>query len=352
MKKVALSLLFVFYFSSIQSQIELIADEGTNAYAKINSVFAPGYDILEVPDCAHPDFGKHIEQVFDEELDQQVFKFHLHKENDNDACQSIEYQRNEIKTNFNSPDELLGIEKETVTYSWKMKLDVNFLASSNFTHLHQLEAQGGLEDKTPLFTITAINQGSEKIQLRYADAKNQSVLIEKELASFKGKWLQFTETITYGEIGAYELTIQTLDEDVLLNYKDEAIRAWRTDADFIRPKWGIYRSLKNIEDLQNEVVLFADFKIAESDNLSLFRQSIDKGDISIYPNPTSTKANIKGDLTVYDEIVLCNSFGKELKMSNTLMSKSVDVSKLNNGIYFVVFKKDNKISAVKKLLKF
>jgi hypothetical protein len=36
---------------------------------------------------------------------------------------------------------------------------------------------------------------------------------------------------------------------------------WKDEADFLRPKWGIYRSLKNKNVLRDEVVDFADLKI-------------------------------------------------------------------------------------------
>jgi hypothetical protein len=38
----------------------------------------------------------------------------------------------------------------------------------------------------------------------------------------------------------------------------------RPDNDFIRPKWGIYRSLKKAQDLRDEAVRFNDFSIQES----------------------------------------------------------------------------------------
>lgn len=43
----------------------------------------------------------------------------------------------------------------------------------------------------------------------------------------------------------------------------------RPDNDFIRPKWGIYRSLLNAQDLRDEVVLFSSFSIREDTVSSL-----------------------------------------------------------------------------------
>ena len=41
-----------------------------------------------------------------------------------------------------SPENLLGRENETVTYSWKFKLPEGFQSSPKFTHLHQLKSVG------------------------------------------------------------------------------------------------------------------------------------------------------------------------------------------------------------------
>ena len=51
------------------------ADGPGDTYELISSVLAPGSNPIEVPDCGHGDFGRHIEEVFDEELNTDVFRF-------------------------------------------------------------------------------------------------------------------------------------------------------------------------------------------------------------------------------------------------------------------------------------
>ncbi len=100
----------------------------------------------------------------------------------------------------------------------------------------------------------------------YAETTSQSELTFVELAPFKGSWVEATETITYGENGRYQLSIQRVaDEASLLFYENNDIRMWKTGAEFMRPKWGIYRSLNNSQQLQDEEVRFADFSIQEVD---------------------------------------------------------------------------------------
>jgi len=76
-----------------------------------------------------------------------------------------------------------------------------------------------------------------------------------------------TEIVTYGDWGqgAYSVDISDCTSgNSLLSYSDNATRMWKTDASFIRPKWGIYRSLENAEDLRDEIVCYADFCIEET----------------------------------------------------------------------------------------
>jgi len=353
MKKVILCLLVTCSFFTLKAQTLLYADGRSDTYELINTVLAPGYDILAVPDCSHSDFGKHIDQVYDETLKQYVFQFHAHSEKDNDGCVDSTQQRNQIHVGKQSPPALLGTEKETVTYSWKFKLGADFIPSKTFTNLHQLTLHGTQEKSTPLFVLTAHKGTTDQLSLTYTNGTRNSVLLSQDLAPLKGAWIRATETITYGDIGAYTIELTRIDTDeVVFSYTNAAIRTWNAEADFVSPSWGIFRSISQDDEIKDEIVSFTDFSIEESDALLTFRKTIDRGDISIFPNPTSSKANIKGDLNAYDKIVLCDSFGKEIPHKTSLMSKTVDVSRLKNGIYFVVFKKDNKVSSVKKLLKF
>ena len=57
--------------------VVLAADGPGDTYALITSVLAPGYNPIETPDCNHTAFGDHIDEVYDNALDQFVFQFHL-----------------------------------------------------------------------------------------------------------------------------------------------------------------------------------------------------------------------------------------------------------------------------------
>jgi hypothetical protein len=250
----------------VLSETILKAKGEGETYELINSVFAPGYNVVEVPDCNHEDFGRHIDEIYDTQLNKNVFRFFIHTTLDNDRCLKFDRQRNEIKTYDKSPDNLKGIKNEKVVYSWKFKIKSGFQSSSNFTHLHQLKAVGGSEDSMPLITLTTRKGSPDNLELRYAETNSQITLKKTDLTPFKGEWVEVIETVIFGEkdTGSYEIEIKNVStKQTLFSYSNNNIRMWKTNADFIRPKWGIYRSLLNAQDLRDEELLFADFNISE-----------------------------------------------------------------------------------------
>jgi hypothetical protein len=245
---------------------KLVADGPGNTYELISSVLG-GTDI-EVPDCAHASFGRHIREEFDSALNKQVFVFTLHVSPDNDRCNgSTDRQRNEIKTYGPSPDNLKGQLNETFTYRWKFRLPEGFQPSPSFTHIHQIKAGDGTNDGSPLITLTPRAGSPEKLELIHTGNTTASTLgkvATADLSAFKGVWMEVTEKIVYKTSGSINIIIKRLsDGATILTYTNNNIDLWREAATFCRPKWGIYRSLNNVSYLRDEEVKFADFCIAE-----------------------------------------------------------------------------------------
>jgi len=260
------------------AQVVLKADGPGNTYELINSVLAPGNSAVEAPDNMplgnHPTFGKHITEVWDNELKSNVFEFtaHINYVNvdksittDNEPVANVEQkQRIEIKSYSPSPDNLKGTLGETVIYQWKFRLPKGFGVSTNFTHLHQIKAVGG-DDSMPIFTLSAkkVKKGSEFNIVH----NNTTVVGSMDLSDLEGVWVEITESIKVGTNGSYSIAIKRVkDGKELLSYSNDNLETIRPDNAFIRPKWGIYRSLKKVEDLKQESVRFADFTITEGLN--------------------------------------------------------------------------------------
>lgn len=282
MKKITINnrylalLLFTIPFFS-HSQVVLKADGPGNTYELISSVLAPGKSAVEAPDNMklgnHPSFGKHIAEVWDADLKTNVFEFYAHinyenadksKTTDNEPVANVEQkQRIEIKSFEPSPDNLKGTLGETITYQWKFRLPNKFQPSTNFTHLHQIKAVGGDQD-LPIFTLSAKKGKVNQFNVVH---NNVDIIASIELSELEGVWVEITEVILVGEKGSFSISIKRLkDGKELLSYTNPNLETIRPDNNFIRPKWGIYRSLKKLEDLREESVRFGDFSISEGVN--------------------------------------------------------------------------------------
>lgn len=334
------------------AQVTLDANGAGNTYEEITAVLAPGHDPVEEPDCNHTSFGRHIDEIFDADLNTNVFRFFMHVTPDNDRCINTDRQRNEIKSYDKSPDNLLGVEGEEVVYKWKFKLDENFQVSSSFTHVHQLKSVGGSLASMPMYTLTLRKSNPDRLELRYAETNNQITLKQTDLAPFKGTWVKVTETITYGNSGAYSIEIKKVSDDsILFNYNNNSIINWRAGAEFVRPKWGIYRSLNSSQDLKDEEVLFANFSVEELNSLSLNEENKEPSFLKVFPNPTNDFLKIEESIyNSYDAFKIVNQLGQVVIVKKE-RKKYIDISKFAKGIYTIIFSKNNvKLTSIKFIL--
>ena len=349
MKKILFVFVHLLIVNSSFAQLLLNADGEGNTYELITSKLAPERNPIEVPDCKHTQFGRHIDEVYDTDLDQYVFRFHIHTTEDDDRCINFDRQRNEIKAYDKSPDSLLSVEGETFVYKWKFKVDENFQSSPKFTHIHQLKAVGGSEASMPLITLTTRAESPDKLELRYARNTSQTTLHEVNLAPFKGAWCEVTERVLFGEQGVYSIKITKVSDDsTLFNYENDDIRMWKTDADFIRPKWGIYRSLEYAAQLRNEEVFFANFSIEENPDPTSNTKEVVNDNIFIFPNPIQKTIRISG-ITQDLPFEIIDSNGKKV-LSGTTSNYEIQFPRLAQGIYFLNLKTNHR-TIVKRFVK-
>ncbi len=275
MKNKVLLVLMIFcfmYTKHSSAQVMLYANGPGNTYELINSVLAPGYTAEETPDMTngtHTSFGRHIAEIFDSTLNRYVFEYYIHASIDNDiATLETDRQRVEIKTYQSSPANLIGTTGKTMTFKWKFKLPTGFQPSTSWTHIHQVKAVGG-DDISPLFTLTPRKGTTNQLQLIYvADSStSENFLATVNLSLFINTWVDVTEVVNVGNNGSYSIVINKVsDGSNLLTYSNSNIKTIRASNTFIRPKWGIYRSLTDLADLRDETIRFSDFSIAQNCN--------------------------------------------------------------------------------------
>jgi hypothetical protein len=349
--KISIILIFVSFSMFGFSQTVLTADGPGNTYELINSVLAPGATAEETPDQFDPLFGRHIAEVWDAVLNQYVFEFYVHvsvpNELQDEATGDKDRQRCEIKTYGSSPDNLKGTPGETVEYKWKFKLPTGFQPSSNFTHIHQIKAVGG-DESDPIFTLTCRKGTPNKLELNYYSNSNLNSIkyTSANLSLFENTWVEATERIKLDSVhGTYSINIvKVSDGTKLLTYTNNNLLTYRATNTFIRPKWGIYRSITALSDLRDEAVRFNSFSITELNSTGVNSYSANENEFKVTPNSSSKTIQIQYYLPEKETvgIDIFSIAGQKIKtliqnenQDGGNYQKQMEVSNLKSGIYLI-----------------
>lgn len=346
-------------FTFVNAQTVLNATGSGDTYQLINKAF--GGTAYEVPDCSHPEFGPHITQVWDDTLNEYVFQFYIHVTPDNDRCVAFDRQRTEIKTYDPSPKQLLGYPGDVVEYKWMFKLPTGFQPSTSFTHIHQIKPVGG-DEGNPIFTLSPRKSNPNNVlELIYIDNDNVTTKpVNAKLSDFINEWVTVVERISVSADanGTYSITItRNSDDKVLLTYTDNNILTIRTTNTFIRPKWGIYRSLANPGDLRDEAVRFAGFSINKIDPNSGIQNPVQNQDkVSVSPNPVSSVATLSYVLSAATQVDaslfdangrLVQNILNNRKQSAGEYNQPVSAANLASGVYFLKFVTKSGVTTLK-----
>lgn len=252
------------------SRIELNADginTGKSAYDLIRDF--GGKRPIESPDLYpvnHPSVA-HIYEAKDDEIGNHfVFTLHRDEDMDRNRFDMSDRQRNEIKVYDKSRENLKGYKNDIMEYQWAFKINNGMEVSKHFSHWFQLKAvDGGVG--APILTFTGRQKGDNNyFEIRHQIHEAKQVLVRKSLEDFVGEWLLVTCRVAYANEGFLFIDIQRQrDGKQLLNVNMNNIAMWRSTQDkhFVRPKWGMYRSLKEKSSLRKaeEQIAFANFVV-------------------------------------------------------------------------------------------
>jgi len=218
---------------------------GLTAYELIRDF--GGANPIESPDLYainHPG-APHIYEDFDNDIgDHFVFVIHRDEDRDRDRLDITDRQRNEIKTYASSESAVKGYEDETMVFRWKFRINSQMAVSTRFSHFFQLKAVGGL-DSQPIIT---------------------TVLDRINWNDVTGEWLEVYCRARFSDQGDFRLIIRRIrDDQILFDIDESELDLWRGESSehFVRPKWGIYRSLADADNLRSneEIVRFANFQV-------------------------------------------------------------------------------------------
>ena len=231
----------------ITKEIKLKAELGIKAILQVQKVF--GKYSIETPQRFkrnHQEF-EHIEIVKDKELE-SAFMFTLRRDIDGDRDkvwpQGKERQRNEIKGYQRSPEPMKAKVKETHHIKWYLKIDKSFQINKEFCHFFQLKAVGSNNIDDPILTLSGVTErGKPQLQLQWWSLKESGRIFLIDWENSKDKWLICECISNYSKNGSIDFSIRSMDGEINLKKQLNNLETWRDGFEFVRPKWGIYRSL-------------------------------------------------------------------------------------------------------------
>ena len=242
--------------SELLSDIELQADinSSLNAIAQVQKAF--GKYSIETPEIFsgnHRDF-EHIKLVKDSELG-SAFAFYIHRDEDGDRDKKWpkgkERQRNEIKGYQSSPETLKAKISETHYIKWYLKIEKTFKITKAFCHFFQLKAVGSQNVEDPILTLSGvIEREKPQLQLQWWSGDQSGRIFLADWEDCKDKWLICESVCNYAKHGSFKFSIRSAD-GVLNIEKVQKLETWRNGFSFVRPKWGIYRSIADVKQNMN-----------------------------------------------------------------------------------------------------
>ncbi|WP_223269249.1 MULTISPECIES: T9SS type A sorting domain-containing protein [unclassified Polaribacter] len=204
-----------------------------------------------------------------------------------------------------------------------------------------------------MITLTLRKARPDRLELRYTPTNKQETLKTANLDVLRGHWVTAVEIIKFGQESSYSIEIKNIATgNVVFESADNAIDTWQDGAAFAKRKWGIYRSLHNKQDLQDEIVNFADFSIEEiTGSLSIYDLKKKADKIVLVPNLSTLEVTFENaPAENYDVVELYDISGRKISIKKRLKENKLNVSELPGGMYFIVFKKDTITTQVLKCI--
>jgi hypothetical protein len=153
-----------------------------------------------------------------------------------------------------------------------------------------------------------------------------------------------------------EFSIENKVIHLSICFRDEGTLAYhQEDNDFFIPLTNSGNYTINIDIIvsslgsttcNSTVVTDTDSINAEYNSLSTNDfEDLEKENFIIYPNPASTKVNLKFEKVVFKRICLLDNFGREILKLDNFHNENIefDISYLNSGVYLIAVETDNKV---------
>ena len=188
------------------------------------------------------------------------YRFNIWK-NDRDTTGGGDRQRTESKGMVTNGSALKLKNGETWVISYEMYMPSSLHGTSKFTHIFQTKTpktNGG-----PWTTLSLSRSGStETIRARAFSTSGAPDIASTNLAPLRDKWVTVEWTITPGSSGTVGFVLRNgtgSNAPIAVQGKRSGVRI-PDEGDYVRPKWGIYRSVESASsDIQNTYIIFRNY---------------------------------------------------------------------------------------------
>ncbi len=191
---------------------------------------------------SHPGFDHIVSQG-------EEIWFHMHRR-DRDTTGGGDRQRHETKGMRAGGTALKPVDGETWRIRYEMFMPATLRGTSRFTHIFQLKTpatNGG-----PWVTLSLSRSGSsERMRLRAFSTSGSPDIGSTDLAPLREKWITVDLTFRMGPSGTGRFVVRNGVGDsapVVVDSSRSGVRIpdeGSGSGNYIRPKWGIYRSIES-----------------------------------------------------------------------------------------------------------
>ncbi|WP_406632241.1 hypothetical protein [Amycolatopsis sp. WGS_07] len=189
------------------------------------------------------------------------YRFNIWRD-DRDTTGGGDRQRTETKGMVQNGSALKMRDGETWTLSYEMFIPASLHGTSKFTHIFQTKTPA--TNDGPWVTLDLVRDGgTEMISARaYANPGSPSIAAAK-LAPLRDKWITIEWTLTPGDAGAAACVIRGgtgPGAPVAAQGRKTGVKL-PDEGDYVRPKWGIYRSVESASsDVLDTYLLFRNYR--------------------------------------------------------------------------------------------
>jgi len=188
------------------------------------------------------------------------YRFNIWK-NDRDSTGGGDRQRTEAKGMVSNGNALKMKNGETWVISYEMYMPSSLHGTSKFTHIFQTKTpstNGG-----PWTTLSLSRSGStETIRARAFSTSGAPDIASTNLAPLRDKWVTVEWTITPGAGGTVGFVLRNgtgSSAPIAAQGKRSGVKI-PDEGDYVRPKWGIYRSVESASsDILDTYVNFRNY---------------------------------------------------------------------------------------------